>query len=258
VNSAPVSQRTLFCLHYLGGSGKEFDAMGEALGSGFHLVPIDLAGFGAARDSAEFSVAEMVRAIAAEVQAEAAGRWWLVGHSMGAKVATGIASQIESGALALDGLENLVLLAGSPPSPEPMEDDKRGTMLGWFRGDEPTRRADGESYIRQNVTRPLSAAHRESALRDLERMNPAAWIAWLESGSREDWSGRVGTLRTPALLIAGADDESLGADAQKKLMAPHFANAGLRIIEGASHLLPLEAASEVARLIADHARELGG
>ena len=26
---------------------------------------------------------------------------------------------------------------------------------------------------------------------------PAAWKAWLESGAREDWCGRVGVLRTP-------------------------------------------------------------
>ena len=56
-------------------------------------------------------------------------------------------------------------------------------------------------------------------------------------------------LRTPALIIAGADDPCLGPAAQAELMAPHFADARLVTLPGARHLLPLERAREVATLI---------
>jgi pimeloyl-ACP methyl ester carboxylesterase len=242
----------LFCLHYLGGSGREFAPLAERLGPGFRVLPIDLAGFGDAHASFGYAVADMTRAVAAAIRAAAAHRWLLLGHSMGAKVATVLTSQIEQGSLALPGLASLVLLAGSPPSPEPMGGDKRETLLQWFHGDAETTRSEGSRYLDQNVSRPLTTPLRAQALEDLERMNRDAWTAWLTSGSREDWSERVGTLRTPALLVAGADDSGLGVDAQRKYMAPHFSSHTLRVVENAAHLLPLEAAADVARLIREH------
>lgn len=247
---------TIFCLHYLGGSGREFARLGEELGPQFRVLAIDLAGFGDAHDASGYSVSEMAESVGATIDTTKAPRWWLVGHSMGAKVATVLASKIESTALALPGLASVVLLAGSPPCPEPMDDDKRRTMLQWFRGDAKKTHAESDLYLEQNVSSPLPAPLREQALRDLERMNLGAWIAWLDSGSREDWSERVGRLRTPALLVAGSEDDGLGADAQRKYMAPHFANSTLRIVEKAAHLLPLEAPAEVARLMTDHAAAL--
>ena len=44
------------------------------------------------------------------------------------------------------------------------------------------------------------------ALADFTRTNPEAWRGWLAEGSREDWSGQVGVLPFPALIIAGAED----------------------------------------------------
>jgi pimeloyl-ACP methyl ester carboxylesterase len=247
---------TLFCLHYLGGSGHEFTGLAVALGPAFRMVPIDLPGFGDAHASPGYSVSDMTRSVVTTIRATEAPRWWLVGHSMGAKIATVLTSQIEQGLLALPGLESLVLLAGSPPCPEPMENDKRTTMLQWFHGDADTTRSEGIQYIDQNVGSPLPAPLRAHALQDLDRMNRGAWSAWLTDGSREDWSERVGTLHTPALLVTGSEDTGLGSDAQKKYMAPHFADATLRIVDKASHLLPLEAPGDVARLMTDHEETL--
>ena len=251
--TTPASRSLIvFCLHYLGGSGREFVRLGEELGPIFRLIPIDLAGFGGAHASPGYSVAEMTQSVAAAIRATGAVRWWLLGHSMGAKVATALTSQIERGTLALPGLASLVLLAGSPPSPEPMDDDKRDTMLQWFHGDAHASQSEGNRYIDQNVSRLLAAPLHTQALKDLERMNRDAWTAWLTSGSREDWSERVGRLRTRALLVAGADDTGLGAEAQRKYMVPHFLKPTLQIIDKSAHLLPLEAPAEVARLMTAH------
>jgi len=125
-------------------------------------------------------------------------------------------------------------------------------MLGWFRGDDATTRAEAALYISQNVSKPLSPEFAEQARDDVLRMNRQAWSTWLVAGSREDWADRVGVLETPALLIAGADDASLGADAQRTLMLPHFKNGRLRVLEDATHLLPMEKPHAIARMIDDH------
>jgi pimeloyl-ACP methyl ester carboxylesterase len=252
LNTFAAEPVTLFCLHYLGGSGLEYAAVAGHAERGTRIVPIDLAGFGNAAHATGFSVSDMVRDVAGVIRNAAAPRWWLVGHSMGAKVATVLASCIETQALPLEGLAGLMLLAGSPPSPEPMDDEKRETMLGWFRGDQNTTLAEARRYLDQNVSNPLAPSLHAQALADLQRMNRSAWSAWLNSGSREDWAERVGVLRTPALLVAGSDDASLGAAAQRRYMAPHFAHVEFHVIDRVAHLLPLEAAATVARLLGEH------
>jgi pimeloyl-ACP methyl ester carboxylesterase len=256
--TADAEPLTLFCLHYLGGSGLEYVSVAEHLGQSCRLVPIDLAGFGEAREAREFSVSDMVRDVAGVIQTAAASRWWLVGHSMGAKVAAVLASHIESGVLSIKGMESLVLLSGSPPSPEPMDDEKRHTMLEWFVGAQNTSLAEAQSYLDQNVSKSLEPSLHAQAIVDLRRMNREAWAAWLMSGSREDWSDRVGLIRSPALLLAGSDDRSLGPAAQRQHMTPHFTNSELKVVGGVTHLLPLEAPALIARFFGDHEAALRG
>jgi pimeloyl-ACP methyl ester carboxylesterase len=80
------------------------------------------------------------------------------------------------------------------------------------------------------------------------RASPAAWRAWVEHGSQEDWSTRVGVLDLPTLIVAGAQDASLGVAIQRRLTLPHFRNATLTVIEG-GHALPLENPQALAAAI---------
>ena len=76
----------------------------------------------------EYYVEEIANRIAATIRSYAPERWMLAGHSMGAKVAATIARASEDGAHGLGGLAGLLLLAGSRPSPEPMEDAQRAPV----------------------------------------------------------------------------------------------------------------------------------
>jgi pimeloyl-ACP methyl ester carboxylesterase len=243
---------TLVCLHFLGGSARSWSGVAGRLAGRVTCLPLDLPGFGDAADVPGYSVAAMADDVAARIRGSGLGRWMIAGHSMGAKVAAVLARRAEDGAADLAGLRGLVLLAGSPPSPEPMEDSQRSAMLGWFTGAEAAWPERARDYIAANVAAPLDPAVHERAVADVLRMQPNAWMAWLRDGSREDWSERVGVLRIPALILCGADDANLGEDAQRRLMAPHFASHRLVKLPGVSHLLPLESPDEVAELIANH------
>ncbi len=242
----------LFFLHFLGGSQREWTRVVQALDGRFRCVTIDLPGFGDSADGAGYSVTEMADAVAAVIRRENPRSWHVVGHSMGAKVASVLARRAEEGDSGLEGLAGLVLLAGSPPSPEPIEADRRRLMLSWFEGDKEAARDQASYYIEQNTGAGLGDAARQTALADIARMDTRAWRAWLEHGSREDVSGYVGTLYLPALIVAGSEDKGLGADAQRSLMLPHFARARIEILAGAGHLLPLERPLEITSLIAAH------
>lgn len=240
---------TLFCLHFLGGSARSWEALGRALDGSARLVPIDLPGFGAARDQTGYSVDAMADRVAGAITAVAPSSFRIAGHSMGAKVALTLARRLEDGDDRMKGLSGLVLISGSPPSPEPIPEDRRAAMLSWIDADDDTRVREARNFVRANVALKLAPEAEDRAVEDVLRAAPEAWKAWLRSGANEDLCRRVGVLRVPALVLAGSEDADLGSDAQAALTMPHLPNGRLVTVEGVAHLLPMEKPDEVARLL---------
>ena len=253
----PGASPVLVFMHFLGGSAETWKPVEERLERDHRCVRLDLPGFGAAATLDGRPVAEMADWIEAEIAGRVSGAWVLVGHSMSAKVALLIARRAADGERRLAGLSGLVLAAGSPPSPEPMPGGKREEMLGWFEGDAAQSRREADEFIQTNVSDRLPDTLHERAVADVLRMSRQAWRHWLEHGSREDLTGSIGTIDTPALLLAGADDAALGPDAQQTLTLPHLSAARLEIVEGAAHLLPMEQPDRVASLIGGFVAGLG-
>ena len=245
------AQPVVFCLHFLAGSKRSWNEVANRLHTLARVVALDLPGFGEAADHTGYTVTDMADAVAAAIREVKPTRWLLAGHSMGAKVAMVVARRAEDGEPGLAGLAGIALLTGSPPGPEPMEDDRRQTMLGWFAGDAGDSRRQATTYIDGAIGKSLDPAKKEQAVEDVLRANPAAWRAWLAQGSREDWGARIGTLATPAVIIAGGDDAELGPSAQHRLVKPHFSHARLVVLEDAGHLLPMERPGEVSNLLAE-------
>ena len=242
----------LVCLHFLGGSARTWEPVARRLADTVRCLPLDLPGFGAATDATGYDVAAMADHVAAAIRSIGPARFALAGHSMGAKVALALARRAEGGDPDLAGLSHLVLVAGSPPSPEPIAEERRRTMLVWIDADPETRAREARAFIRQNVGAPLAPEDEAAATADVLRAAPAAWRAWLESGANEDWAARVAVLRTPALILAGSADADLGPAGQAALTAPHLAHARTEILDGAGHLLPLERPDAVAAAITRH------
>ncbi len=244
-------QPILFFLHGLGGSARSWAAVADRLGR-FRCVAVDLPGFGDAAALPGWAVLDMANHVVAAIRDQAPPRWALIGHSMGAKIASVVARRAEDGEPGLDGLTGLVLLAGSPPGPEPMGDDQRAAMRAYFVGGAEQSGREAHGFIAQNIGAALDPATHEGAAADTLRADTGAWRAWLDTGSREDWAARVGRLRTPALLVAGGADGPLGPEAQFGAAAAHFENARVVVLDGAGHLLPLERPDDVARLVEEH------
>ena len=253
MNDQPV----IFLLHALGGSARAWDGVVASLGAEFETIAIDLPGFGEARTATDLTVAGMADHVAAAVRTRAASRWLLVGHSMGGKIASIVASRALAGEPGLFGIAGVVLLAASPPSPEPMAEDRRQKMIGWAAHG-PLDDAAARAFVDGNIGKPLEAAADRLAIDDLQRASPEAWLAWLERGSREDWSTEVGKLDMPALIIVGGTDGDLGRDGQRITNAVVYPRADIAVEEGAGHLLPLERPREVAERIAEFWQRTAG
>ena len=189
---------SLFCLHFLGGSARTWEPVSRALGGTPACLPVDLPGFGDAAAGTGFSVDAMADHVAAAIRARAPKRFAIAGHSMGAKVALALARRSEDGEPGLDGLTDLILVSGSPPSPEPIPEARRSKMIAWIDADPETRLREAQAFVSENVGSPLDPETGARAVADVLQAAPAAWKAWLESGSREDLCRGIGVLRTPA------------------------------------------------------------
>jgi pimeloyl-ACP methyl ester carboxylesterase len=240
---------TVFCLHALGASSEEFALLRAELVGDLDLIGVDLPGFGRSPASSGTTVEEMAVLVERAIGASGSTEWMLLGHSMGGKVATVVADRTISGANGLFGLRAVVLLAASPLAPEPMDDERRGTMLSWAAGG-PIGSEDAEEFIAANTAAPLPPSRHTAAVRDVERTDPGAWRDWLSRGSREDWSDAAPN-PVPALVLAGAEDGDLDADAQRRLTLPHWPNSELHVVDGAAHLLPWEQPEAVAERLRD-------
>ena len=237
----------LVLMHFLGGSTREWDEVVSLLQGNQRTVRLDLPGFGDSAAISGYSVEAMADLVAATLRAANLDRFLLVGHSMSGKVALVLARRFaESGDSRLLGL---VLVAPSPPSPEPIPDDKRRSMIEPLGIQREGDLVSARNYITKNEERDISAPVVERAVAEVLKMNRAAWLAWLTDGSKEDLSERVGVLSLPVLVVAGELDRSLGPEQQRALTMPHLRHAHLAVVAGCSHLIPMERPEQMAALL---------
>lgn len=249
-----MTQPTLLFLHALGASAREWDAVMAAL-PGQDGIALDLPGFGTNAALGYHDVDAMADWVADEMRALGRDRWVVVGHSMGGKIATVLAARAVSGCATLPAIVGVVLVAASPPSPEPMEEERRTDMIGWT-DQGPISRTDAETFVAANVAQPLPPASHAQALSDVMRTDPAAWRGWLERGTREDWSDTIGVIALPTLIIAGAEDGDLDAAAQRRLNMPHYSRSSIEILPDAAHLMPYEQPEALAAAIQRHMQSI--
>lgn len=230
---------TLVFLHALGMSAASWQLVRERLPNR-QSVAIDLPGFGSANTEGDGGVGEMVDAVLPVVAR--IGPCVLVGHSMGGKIATIVAAK------AGDSVAGIVLVAASPPAPEPMDEERRAAMIGWFAQGSITQE-DAAAFVDANCAARLPPLLRDRAIADVRRSGPAAWTGWLERGSREDWRAQVGTVAVPALIVAGGEDGDLGEAAQRRSNLPHYPAGRVEVVADAAHLIPYEQPDRLAALI---------
>lgn len=230
---------TLIFLHFFGSSPREYGPLINLLALRYQCLAPDLRGFGDSyvRATNDYSVDAMTDDVVCLMD-DYAGPFMVVGHSMSGKVALNLASRQP------DGLLGLVLLAPSPPSPEPIDKAERKRLLTTHG-----QRLAAEETLKKITAAPLSEAYQEIIISDNLRSSPAAWNAWLKYGSREDISDRMPWVQVPIQVVLGGEDNHINFGLMRKTLLNHFPDAWLTTIDGAAHVLPLEKPAEVARIV---------
>lgn len=230
---------TLVFLHYFAGSSRAWTEVIAELAADYHCVAPDLRGFGASDAPAEnYAVNDYADDVADLIRALAIENYILIGHSMGGKIALAFAARNPS------GLQSLILLAPSPPSPEPIKEETRAKLLASHGN-----RSAAAKTVCQAAGGKLSGDVFECCVNDNLRTSKTAWNWWLKSGSRENISSELERIRVPVLVAAGENDEAMTPELLSNEIVRRIETAQLIDIPKVKHLLPLEAPKTVVKLI---------
>ena len=224
----------LIFLHYFGGGPRSWDGVAACL-EGTSIETPDLREVG--RLAEGYSV-ERAATDVMQMVGEPDEPFVLVGHSMGGKIAVAIAARQPQ------NLRGCVLIAPSPPTPEPMSAATRASMLQGHG----TREA-AERIVKGAAGSPLAPEVWETAIAANLAYADRDWRNWIEIGTREDISSVIPNLQTPILVMAGERDSEMSADFLRGAIVEKVAGAQLKEIAGAGHLMPQEKPAQVAQLI---------
>jgi pimeloyl-ACP methyl ester carboxylesterase len=169
----------------------------------------------------------------------------VVGHSMGGRVA------LEVAALAPHRLAKLVLLDSGAHGPSEKERAGRMKLVE-------TARSEGMAAVARDWLPPMLAAanRRNSGLihgitEMLERCSPETFALQQQALlTRPDRSALPPQIPCPLLAVTGSEDEWAPA-AQHETIANGAPKGKLAVVEGAGHMLPVEAPGAVTRLLSE-------
>jgi pimeloyl-ACP methyl ester carboxylesterase len=227
---------TIVFLHFFGGSARSWDNVLDELGEESRTLPLDLPGFGAAAGaSGPFTIAAYADWVEEVASAQKLDHYVLVGHSMGGKVALALAARRPR------ALRALVLLAPSPPTPEPIDEDMRAKLIaGWGCY------GPASETLARVTRRCLEGGLRDRTIADMMNASKGAWTAWLQHGSREDISASMQKIEVPVTILSGDGDAAVPRGLIEREVVARLPQARLINVPGAGHLLPLEAPVAVA------------
>jgi pimeloyl-ACP methyl ester carboxylesterase len=229
----------LVFLHYWGGSRRTFAPVIANLSSRCTVVVYDQRGWGAARDlPGPYGIDQLADDVIDVVSELGIGRFVLVGHSMGGKVAQLAASRNP------EGLAGVVLVAPAPPGSTVDADTVQKRSHAYD-----SRESISDVLQRVLTYRPLAAGLREQVITDSLASNPDALLAWPLHGMNQNITDAAGLIKVPVHVLAGRHDlveppASLEAD-----LLPVIPGARMTVLDGTGHLSPLEVPDQIANEI---------
>ncbi|MFD3679892.1 alpha/beta fold hydrolase [Streptomyces sp. NPDC058613] len=234
------SERALL-LHNWFGDRSSFDPMREHLnGDVFSYAFLDCRGYGKAIDTdGAFTMEEVAEDALAVADHLGWETYTVIGHSMGGK-----AAQL----MLLDAPSRVRSVIGISPVPAsgfPLE----GEMWELFAG--AAKNPGNRRAIIDNTTGGQRDDTWLDAMvgRSVERSSATAFRAYLDSWARVDFHERVKDNPAPVLLLAGANDPVLGAEALRGTWMQWYPNAELEVLPHTGHYAPEESPETVAAAV---------
>lgn len=232
------SGKVLIFIHYFGGSALSWRWVAEKLKDSFRCISINLPGFGGTPSHQVPSIQGYAMHVQDQLNLLGVNYYNIVGHSMGGKISMQLAANASDGSV-----EQLILIAPSPPSTEPITTKEKERMLKM-----PDRK-EAEKTIATIIKKPLSNEQYALAVQNQVEVDNTTRQWWVLKGIDHSIVNIVKSLRIPITVFASEDDPAIAADVIKKKVMGVFGHARLITTRHAGHLLPMEESVWVAEKI---------
>lgn len=235
VECGPAAEPLVVFVHAVGLDLTWWGPQVEAASARYRVVAFDLLGHGASSHPRRgYSLEELAADLAAVIRGVGASSAHVVGHSVGGMIAQVLAVQqpeivrsltlIATAASFSEAGRNAIRQRGQVTRAGGMGAILQATIERWFTPEFVARRPDV-------IDRCIKIL-----LNNSKEIHAAMW----EGIARHDTTARLGTLRCPALVLAGEQDTATPPQVARALAAM-IPGAQLKIIPAAAHLAPVEA-----------------
>ena len=231
----PPTSPVLIFLHYFGGAARSWQWVTERLPD-YRCVALDLPGFGGTPPLDKPSIKGMADYVRQETERLGLTAFTLLGHSMGGKIALQVAADDRR-------VEQLVLVAPSPPTVERMPDEEKERMLRHPDRDE------AATTVKNATWQALSAERHTLAVETQLEIDEATWRWWLQEGMNHSIADQVSQINVSIAVLASDDDPIIDQEAIQQEVMKILSSAQLVRTQGIGHLLPLEDPEWIAEQI---------
>jgi 3-carboxy-cis,cis-muconate cycloisomerase len=228
-----------------------WDPQVQALAVGRRVICFDHRGHGGSPvGDGPYAIAQLGADVIALMDRLGIGRADYVGVSIGGMVGQWLAIH------AAERIGRLIVICSAPDTPHPGAFRERARLVREANSTEPIADAVVANWFTDGfaVAHPaLVAAHRQMIV----DTPVEGYASCCEAVAAHDLAADLGTVRTPTLVIAGAQDRAI-PPSQGERIAAAIPGAHFELLDQAAHLASVERADEVNRLIADHLEDRDG
>ncbi|MBC7486233.1 MAG: alpha/beta hydrolase [Cytophagaceae bacterium] len=229
--SAQKDKPVLVFIHYFGGAAQSWKWVIDILSPEYYCVALSLPGFGNNPIAQKPSVDYYSSYIQQELITLGIKEYVLIGHSMGGKIALQVAlnEQHEK------NIQQLILLAPSPPTVERMPEREKERML-----QHPNEEVEKET-VRKITVGNLTDEQFALAVHTQSIINNRVWRWWILEGMNTPLSSETKQLTLPIALISSIDDPSITPEMIQQETMPNLPpQTQLMMYKKIGHLYPLE------------------
>jgi 3-oxoadipate enol-lactonase len=240
----PGAAPVVLLLHGLGSSGDDWSQQVPVLTQRYRVLTVDLPGHHRSPRGVP-SVSRMARAVDALLDTLGIARAHVVGLSLGGCVALALALR------APDRVRSLVVANSfARLRPSGFGAALRGATRLALAVAAPMRVVAG-FVAREAFPRPEDERLRLAAIERIAANPRLDYLATLTAILRFDVRWRLGEIRCPTLILAGALDRTVPMRPKQEL-ANGIRGAQLRVIENSGHVSPFDQAEAFSRLVLEH------